>query len=124
VDATVVHYLALKGGKYQVGSFNKSTNTSVPVDQAVSGVGFRPVGLLLASKNNTSGTSISNDARITFGAGDSKTEVSTWWFDEDNLQTMEANNITKTHLRAHTFGVSIPAHGDCEYCNRANVMEA
>jgi radical SAM protein with 4Fe4S-binding SPASM domain len=28
------------------------------------------------------------------------------------------------HLRAYTFGLSIPAHGDCEYCNRANVLEA
>jgi radical SAM protein with 4Fe4S-binding SPASM domain len=28
------------------------------------------------------------------------------------------------HLRAYTFGVSIPAHGDCEYCNRANVLVA
>ena len=25
VDATVIHYLALKGGNYKVGSFNKST---------------------------------------------------------------------------------------------------
>ena len=28
------------------------------------------------------------------------------------------------HLRAYTFGVSIPAHGDCEYCKGANVLVA
>jgi hypothetical protein len=51
IDATVIHYLALQGAKYRVGSFNKTTDTAVPVDQSVAGVSLQPVGLILVSKN-------------------------------------------------------------------------
>lgn len=33
--------------QYKVGSFNKTTNTSVPVDQAVTGIGFQPKAVIL-----------------------------------------------------------------------------
>lgn len=38
----------------KVGSFTKSTNTSVPVSQAVTGVGFQPKALILWTSGNTS----------------------------------------------------------------------
>ena len=62
----------------------------------MSGVGFRPIGLMLASNNLVTGTGISSDARLTFGAGDTTTEGTTWWADEDNQNTMDTNEITKT----------------------------
>ncbi|MGI0013903.1 MAG: hypothetical protein ACREBU_10750, partial [Nitrososphaera sp.] len=50
-DADRVYYLALKGGKYHVGNFQKTTN-GAPATQSVTGVPFKPIGLVMTSINN------------------------------------------------------------------------
>ncbi len=90
----LVHYLALKGGQYRVGSFNKST-AAAPVDDPVAGVGFAPVGVMLASKNLVTNLAAEAQGRISFGAGDGATEVATWWHDA-NAITADANERTST----------------------------
>jgi hypothetical protein len=104
-DATVIHYLALKGGQYKVGNFSKST-TAAPVDQSVTGVGFSPLGLILVSKNLTASTAIQPEARISFGASDGITEGATWWHEEDGLDTTDANRRTSTtKVAVHATGI-------------------
>ncbi len=89
-----VHYLALQGGKYKVGRFNKSVAVA-PVDQPVTGVGLPPAGVLLASKNLVTNAAVEPEGRISFGAGDGTTEGATWWHDT-NTSTADANERTST----------------------------
>ena len=115
-----VHYLALKGGQYKVGNFNKSTNTTTPVDQSVTDVGFRPVGLLMASFNLAASTSIQTEARMSLGAADgppatnaSASEGSTWWHDKHNVGTMDANQRTSTtKIATHGSQSTLSAEAD------------
>ncbi len=90
-DGRPVHYLALQGGKYKVGSFNKSVAVG---DQPVT-VGLSPAGVLLASKNLVTSAAVEPQGRISFGAGDGTTEGATWWHDTDT-QISDANERTST----------------------------
>lgn len=80
------YYLAIKGGKWHVGTFSQPTTGTPPFDDSVTGVGFQPTGLLLASFNNVAATSIQDHNRISFGAAVSTTSRGNMWSgDTDNV---------------------------------------
>jgi hypothetical protein len=98
-DATDIHYLALAGPQFNVGAFNKVTGAA-PASQSVTGVGFEPIALLLASKDLATSTSIVSEGRISFGATDGTTQGATWFHDDDGLGITDANMRTSTSRTA------------------------
>ena len=63
--------LVIKGGSYKVGTTAKSTNTSTPVTQNVSGLGFRPAAIFNFSTFGGSLTGAgTNHAELAMGVGD------------------------------------------------------
>jgi peptidase C25-like protein len=91
VSATVIHYLALKGGAYKVGSFNKAAAVGA---QPVAGVGFKPVGLVLASKDRPSNAAIETEGRISFGGSDGTSYGALWLHDINGGCTVVSGNCT------------------------------
>lgn len=63
-SAVKVHYLALKGAQFKVGVFNSPTSSG---NSAVTGVGFKPEGLMLASFARAASTAAT--ANYYFGLG-------------------------------------------------------
>ncbi|MFQ5970300.1 MAG: hypothetical protein ACE5J2_07400, partial [Nitrososphaerales archaeon] len=111
-DGTTMYYLALKGGGYRVGSFNKSTGVA-PVSQSVTGVSFKPNGLILASKNLVTNTGIEAEGRISFGASDGTTEGATWFHDKDAVGTTDTNQRTSTSkVAVHASQSTLNAEAD------------
>ena len=111
-DATVIHYLALAGGQYQVGSFAKTT-ASATASQPVTGVRFRPVGLLLTSFNKTASTAIVSEGRISLGASDGTTEGAIWYHDLDNQGTTVVKvRSSTTKVAVHASGTTLNAEAD------------
>jgi hypothetical protein len=74
-------YLAIKGGAYKVGSFNKKSDGTGT--QTISDVGFQPDGLVLASSNLNTNAAIQSDAKMSFGASDGSNEGAIWFDDID-----------------------------------------
>lgn len=60
--------LCLKGGQYKVGTINQKTSTGV---QGITGIGFQPTGIFLASQGQTTSTSIQNAGTFILGAASS-----------------------------------------------------
>ncbi len=82
-SSTPILYLALKGGYYSVGSFNSPTSAG---SQNVTGVGFQPRVVMLATQGRSSSTVIGSTAEMSFGVATSSTSRwSTWFEDPDNL---------------------------------------
>jgi hypothetical protein len=76
VTADVVVSLALTGLNLRAGSFNKNATAGTNITQSVTGVGFRPALVLLASYQNVtmpSTTGVAN-ARVGLGAADGTTQ--------------------------------------------------
>lgn len=70
------HYLVLKGAKFATGVFNQPTSTG---NNAVTGVGFQPQAIMLASANNVSSASIVANKRISIGAASSSSARAHIW---------------------------------------------
>lgn len=87
--------LCLSGVSAKVGSFLKSTDTGVPVTQAVTGVGFEPSALLLTSVAHNATTAVSSFAAWNMGAGDGTNERTTVQFDADSQATTDAESLWK-----------------------------
>jgi hypothetical protein len=86
-------YMAIKGGKFDVGKLDQQTSTP-PVSQNIT-TGFTPKGLLLASFNNAAATGIQNHNRISFGATEGTAyEVGIWTGDKDNEGTSATGTWT------------------------------
>lgn len=75
-SAVYVFYIALKGGKFAIGSFNQPTSNG---SQAITGVGFQPTGLILTSDNQAASTSIQANTRFSLGMGSSSTQRGHIW---------------------------------------------
>ncbi len=85
-SADKVFYLALKGGQYDVGSFTEKSGTG---PQAVTGVGFTPKGLMLASVNNVASMAVASNNRLSFGAAHAAgagNEGTVWSGDKDKVK--------------------------------------
>ena len=93
-DDTPIFYLALKGGYYDVGSFNSPTSTGI---QDVTGVGFQPKLVMLATQGRSAATAIGSTSELSLGAATSATERGTTWFEDpdslaDSDNEMETSN--------------------------------
>lgn len=92
--ATPIFYLALKGGQYNVGSFNQAIALG---DQSVAGVGFQPVGLMMASFNKIAQLGIIADDEMSIGAAQSSTARGSIWSEvQDGVDPSESNSYTNT----------------------------
>ncbi|MDH7564517.1 MAG: hypothetical protein QHH24_06555 [Candidatus Bathyarchaeota archaeon] len=114
---TPIFYLALKGGYYDVGSFNSATSVGT---QDVTSVGFQPMLLMLATQGRTSSTSIGSTAELAFGAATSATERgSTWFEDPDDLSDsdneMETSNSRIINWRDRTGSSAFTLRGSADF---------
>ena len=90
--ATPIFYLALKGGRYNVGSFDQAT---VLGNQSVTGVGFQPSGLMMAIFNKIAQAGIIADNEMSIGAAQSSTARGSIWGEAQNgVDPSQANNYT------------------------------
>ncbi len=85
--------LALSGVGSKLGSFNKSTVTG---SQTVTGVGFQPQALMLASWARTANTDAKDDAISVLGASDGSAEGVSWFGDWDNIDPTNTAGLDKT----------------------------
>jgi hypothetical protein len=109
LNGQYVFYLALKGGRYGVGAFNKDNATAAPpdLDQPVTGVGFRPLGLMLASDDLPASANVQSHARISTGASDLATHAATWYHSVDNVNPTDSNMRTSTNqIAVHASGAA------------------
>lgn len=91
---TPIFFLAMKGGRHHVGSFNQPAATG---NQAITGVGFQPQQLMLASFNLAATNAISAGGAVSYGAARSSTARGSIWFqDRSDRDPSEANVYTST----------------------------
>lgn len=83
------YYICIKGGRFKVGTFNQATSTG---NQATTGAGFTPVALMLASRNKTSGTSVTGGSRFSLGAGVSSSARASMWTGGSNTGSPTNNS--------------------------------
>lgn len=96
-DSDRIYYLALKGGSYEVGNFNKSTSPS-PTTQTITSLGIVPKALILSSVNDVTATVVQSNNRLSFGASDGVSESAVWVGDQDAASdsiTARSNTATK-----------------------------
>ena len=95
VAAARVFSLALKGVNVKPGSFLKDT-AAAPAPQPITGVGFRPGLVMLASVQNTTSAAPVAHSRFGLGASDGTTEGSSAFQDANGSGTMSVDAISKT----------------------------
>ena len=93
--ASQVVSLALSGVNVKPGSFLKTTG-GAPANQAITGVGFQPDLVFLASFENTTQANPVAQARLALGASDGATSGSSAFFDTDASAYTNADAIDKT----------------------------
>jgi hypothetical protein len=93
--AARVFSLALKGVNVKPGSFNK-TVAAAPAAQAITGVGFRPSLVMLASVQNTTAATPVAHSRFGLGASDGVGEASSASQDSNGAAVTVVNAIDKT----------------------------
>ena len=93
--AARVFSLALKGVNVKPGSFLKAT-AAAPAAQAITGVGFRPSLVMLASVQNTTSATPAVHSRFGLGASDGTTEGSSAFQDQNGAGTTVVDAIDKT----------------------------
>jgi hypothetical protein len=103
---------------YKVGSFDKSTNTSTPVDQAVTGLGFTPKALILMCSQTTAEDTQTVNLVTAMGFSDGTTEKSVWTGSEDLQTTMDADRYPASSkilvLRDPTSATSGDLLAECD----------
>jgi len=88
-NANQYSYLALKGGSYDVGSFNGNTSIG---NQAVTGVGFLPIMEIFRSYCFAASASQVDNMKSLIGAGISSSERSShWWGSEDSVAVSDTS---------------------------------
>lgn len=97
-------YLALKGGLFKMGTFNKNTAAGA---QSVTGLGFQPSGLMLLSESDnvaaaTARASANPASNLSIGATDGTTSGSTW---------MHYRSIATTDTNTFTYNTNIMKMG-------------
>lgn len=87
--------LCLKGLSAKLGSFDKSIATA-PVDQQITGIGFKPSAILLMSAGKTALDSITDDVHNSFGIADPINEFCIHWSNEDAVVNTDVDGLVKT----------------------------
>lgn len=91
---TTIFYLALKGGRHQVGAFNQATAIG---NQAIAGVGFRPEQLLLTSFNLIAQVGVVGGGAVSLGVAQYPTARGSVWFqDRSDNDPSDTNSYTNT----------------------------
>jgi hypothetical protein len=88
--------LALRGVNAGIGSFAKTINTSVPVTQSVTGLGFKPNLVILSSDHDSVTPDVTSFFRQSFGASDGTTEGSTLFSDASGNKPSLVQSLDKT----------------------------
>jgi len=107
--------LCLKGLHAKVGTWNKSTNTSVPASDPVTGVGFQPSLVLLTSFQDTTQANPVAESRWGIGASDGTNERSTYYIDKDTSAKSFVRFVastTKVFMKVNNNTPSIDAEAD------------
>lgn len=115
-----VYYLAMAGGQWKVGTFAKSDNTSTPVSQSITGIGFTPVAALFGSSmgTNSDGTVDTGSAQAAMGTADGTREGSYFSTATDNGSTSsnyERSTVGKAIVLGDTGAATILAAADCAF---------
>lgn len=114
--AYLVGFLAIKGGRWKVGTETQKTSTGT---KATTGVGFTPKGVIFGGNCDTSANSnsVTDNARIFFGVSTgASNNTCLWTGDRDNVADSIANTImssTKCIVMA-TEGTSASPTTDAE----------
>lgn len=116
-SAMPIFYLALKGGNYDVGSFNSPTLTG---NQDVRTLGFQPSLLMLATQGRSAATGIGSHAELALGAATSATEKGVTWFeDRDGIgasdNEMETLNTKIIQWRDRTATDTFTLRGSADF---------
>lgn len=100
VTAYLLPFIAFKGGNYKVGSFNQNTTTQGTGNQSITGVGFRPTGLILVSVDNVTATGNQSQGRFSFGTASSATQRGCVFMgDTDTANpTVESQDVDRTKV--------------------------
>ncbi|MBX5328383.1 MAG: hypothetical protein QHH18_03755 [Candidatus Bathyarchaeota archaeon] len=113
---TPIFYLALKGGNYDVGSFNSPTSTGT---QDIATLGFQPAAIMLATQGRSS-TMIGQHAEASLGGATSAADRGVTWFeDRDGLSTsdneMETLNTRIIQWRDRTASDTFSLRGSADF---------
>jgi hypothetical protein len=87
--------LALRGVQASVGSLAKTT-AAATASQAVTGVPFKPVAVLLATVQATASTSVAAHARYGIGAGTASTDGASAFQDTDAISPTSVDGVDRT----------------------------
>ena len=90
-SATYFIVVCLKGGSYNVGTFNQNTSTG---NQVVTGTGFEPTGVLFSAYMSTTSASTAAEARWSLGGASSSTSRGVLWSGSTDNQ---ADSICDTY---------------------------
>ena len=98
---------------FKTGTFDKSTNTSTPVDQAITGLGFQPKGLIIFSVSDF-GTAV-DGYNVSIGFSDGTNTKCAWQGSEHNAATTDCYRYEASGkiivIRGHNDG-SLLAEAD------------
>ena len=115
--STIFLYLLIQGGSWDLGSFNKST-AAAPVDQSVSGLAFAPDGVLLASDNAASSTSVQANCDCSLGAFDGTNQQTEWAGSIDAVSPSQSESAQLTtkclRLAAPTSTTTAATKSECQ----------
>ncbi len=115
LSGQMVHYLALKGGRYGVGARQKNWTVAAPpdLDQPFNGIGFRPAGVVLASHDLPADPSqfVQSHGRMSMGASDLATNGATWFHSIDNVSPTDGNMRTATPPETGLNQIAVHASG-------------
>lgn len=90
--ASVVGFMAIKGGQWKVGNATQKTSTG---NKSTTGVGFTPRGMIFGTVCDTTTSGVSTNARLCVGASTgASNNVSLWTGDADNSALM----VTDTNM--------------------------
>jgi hypothetical protein len=115
--STPIFYLALKGGYYDVGSFNSTTSTGT---QDITSVGFRPRLVMLATQGRSASAARGGTAELAFGAATSSTDRGATWFEDptglaDSDNEMETLNTKIIQWRDRTAANTFTLRGSADF---------
>jgi uncharacterized repeat protein (TIGR01451 family) len=86
--------LAIRGVTSALGGFDSKATTG---SQSVTGVGFQPQALMIASTGQVASSTNTSQGRFMFGAGDGTTQGVAWMEDEDNQDISDVRSLDKTN---------------------------
>jgi hypothetical protein len=95
-SARKVVSFCIKGIELKLGTFDKSINTSVPVDQAVTGLGFNPSVLLFMHSCQTVFNSIASNIKAGFGIASAAAEFAVHINSEHAQTPSDVDGLVKT----------------------------